>query len=69
MSGLALNISVDTLDTNITSRHSWLKTPGWEFHHRKVAIEARINSMYIPAAPIAARCHLLGSIQLSETSQ
>ena len=28
-----------------------------------------ITSTYIPAAPIAARFHLLGSIQLSVTSQ
>ena len=43
--------------------------PPCEFHHRKVAIEARITSTYMPAAPIAARFHFEGSIQLSETSQ
>jgi hypothetical protein len=66
---LALKRSVDTLETNITSRHSWLKIPPWEFHHKNVAIEARSTSTYIPAAPIAARFHLEGSIQLSDTSQ
>ena len=30
---------------------------------------AMASSTYMPAAPIMARCHLLGSIQLSETLQ
>ena len=35
----------------------------------KVAIEASTSSTYMPAAPMAARCHLFGSIQESETLQ
>ena len=35
----------------------------------KVAIEASTSSTYMPAAPMAARCHLLGSIHESETLQ
>ena len=34
-----------------------------------VQIEAITISTYMPAAPIAARCHLLGSIQESDTLQ
>jgi len=60
---------VETLETNITSRQSWLNVPGWLFHQRNVAIDAMISSVYMPAAPIAARFHFEGSIQLSETSQ
>ena len=35
----------------------------------KRAIEASTSSTYMPAAPIAARCQRLGSIQESETLQ
>ncbi len=38
-------------------------------HQMKVAIEASTISTYIPAAPMNARCHLLGSIQESDTLQ
>ena len=34
-----------------------------------VASDARMSSTYMPAAPMAARCHLLGSIHESETLQ
>src|SRR5262245_23039678 len=44
-------------------------SPGVLNHQTKVAIEAMQTSTYIPAAPINARCHLLGSIQESETLQ
>ena len=43
--------------------------PGSLNHHRNVAIEAITISTYMPPAPIPARCHLLGSIQESETLQ
>ena len=43
--------------------------PGSVYHQMNVAIEAITSSTYIPAAPIAARCHLFGSIQESETLQ
>ena len=44
-------------------------SPGSENHQRKVQIEANTISTYMPAAPMQARCHLLGSIQESETLQ
>ena len=43
--------------------------PGSLNHHRNVQIEAITTSMYMPAAPIQARCHLFGSIHESETLQ
>jgi len=66
---LPLNTIVLTEQMNITLRQIELSSPGWLYHHKKVAIEAKNSSTYIPAAPIAARCHLLGSIQESETLQ
>src|SRR5205809_8122373 len=54
---------------NITESMMWLNKPGVLNHHMNVAQDARNNSTYIPAAPIATRCHLLGSIQESETLQ
>src|SRR5437867_264838 len=69
MSGLALNSSVLTDETNITFRHRWFNSPGSLSHHRNVQTEASISSTYIPAAPTAARRHLLGIIQASLTLQ
>src|SRR5262245_52669527 len=54
---------------NITLREIEFSSPGELYHQTKVAMDARNSSTYIPAAPIAARCHLLGSIQESETLQ
>ncbi len=61
--------TVLTEQMNITFRHRLFNNPGAENHHKKVQIEAIISSTYMPAAPIIARCHLLGSIQESETLQ
>src|SRR6185436_1223340 len=68
-SGLPLKTTVLTEQINITLRQIELTRPGVLNHHKKVAIEARNSSTYIPAAPIAARAHLLGNIQESETLQ
>jgi len=64
-----LKITVLTLQMNITFSARLLSSPGSENHQRNVQTEASTTSTYIPAAPIAARCHLLGSIQESETLQ
>src|SRR5271157_2370329 len=50
-------------------RQTLLKSPGSENHQMKVQAEASTSSTYIPAAPMAMRCHLLGSIHESETFQ
>ena len=54
---------------NITFRQRLCNRPGSVNHQRKVQIEASTSSTYMPAAPMAARCHLLGSIHESETLQ
>ena len=54
---------------NITCRQMSRTIPGSANHQMNVAKMAKINSTYIPAAPITARCHLLGIRQLSETLQ
>ena len=50
-------------------RQRLLSKPGWVNHQIYVANEASTSSTYMPAAPIAALAHLLGSIQESETLQ
>src|SRR5271157_2058617 len=45
---------------------SW---PGMLNHQIQVATEARTNSTYMPPAPMAARAHLLGNSQESDTLQ
>src|SRR6185436_9982740 len=62
-------MSVLTEQTNITSRQRPLTIPGRVYHHRNVASDARISSMYIPPAPTAARRQRLGIIQESVTLQ
>src|SRR5262245_60161910 len=69
MSGLVLKRSVLTEQTNITLRQRWLNRPGSLNHQSSVANDARTNSTYIPAAPTAARRHLLGIIHASLTLQ
>ena len=58
-----------TEQTNIVLRATWFNNPGALNHQTNVAIEAMHTSTYMPAAPMKARCHLLGSIQESETLQ
>src|SRR5687767_3949168 len=48
---------------------NWFTMPGSLNHQTYVAMLAITSSTYIPAAPINARCHLLGSIQESLTLQ
>jgi len=43
--------------------------PGSVNHQMNVEIDASTSSTYMPAAPIAARCQRLGSIQESDTLQ
>ena len=50
-------------------RQRWFSSPGTLYHHKNVATLAMNTSTYIPAAPIAARCHLLGNIHESLTLQ
>ena len=66
---MALKISVLTEQTNIVFRQMWFSSPGSVNHQTNVATEASTSSTYMPPAPIAARCHLLGSIHESETLQ
>src|SRR5689334_20353246 len=68
-SGLPLNITVLTEQTNITSRHSEFKSPGWLNHQANVASEAKISSTYMPAALITIRRQRLSISQASETLQ
>ena len=63
------NITVLTPQMNIVLKHNWCNKPGALNHHRNVQIEAITISIYMPAAPIQARCHLFGNIQESETLQ
>ena len=66
---MALKITVLTEQMNIEFRQRLLQQPRLANHQMKVAIEASTSSTYMPPAPMAARCHLLGSIQESETLQ
>ena len=66
---MALKITVVTAVTKNVFKHKWCSRPDSVFHHRKTAMAEITISTYIPAAPIAIRCHLFLSIHESETSQ
>ena len=68
-SGLPSSNTVPIEHTSIVFKHKELNRPGWLNDHRNVHTEARISSTYMPAAEIAMRCHLFGSIQESDTLQ
>ena len=64
-----MNSTVLTEQMNMMFRHMWFSKPGSLNHHKNVAIDAKISSTYMPAAPTAARFHLSGCIHESETLQ
>src|SRR5947209_1460560 len=69
MSGFALKMTVEIVDTKKMFRHKWCISPGRVNHHRNRASDESTVSTHIPAAPIAIRCHLFLSIHESLTSQ
>ena len=72
-SAVAKTSAVEQTEVRIKQLHGALKRiveqPRRGVPPEERAVEASSNSTYMPAAPMKARCHLLGSIQESETLQ
>src|SRR6476646_4027937 len=62
-------MTVETVETKKMLRHRWCSSPGCVNHQTNSATDESTDSTHIPAAPMAMRCHLLGIIQESLTSQ